>query len=714
MNNTDLTFALDIGTRSVVGLMLKEEDGYYYIIDTVIKEHDKRAMLDGQIHDVLAVANVITDIKHELEATHGPLKKVCVAAAGRALKTERAVASFEIQGKPMIQKEDILHLELMGVQIAQQQLAQHDEQDRAHHYDCVGYSVLHYLLDGEEIGSLIDQQGDEASVEIIATFLPKIVVESLLAALNRADLEMEALTLEPIAAINVLIPESMRRLNVVLVDIGAGTSDIAITDLGTIISYGMVPIAGDEITEAMSDEFLLDFPKAEEAKRQLSTQESITVTDILGFETEIPKEEAISKISHAIDKLALAIKEEIYLLNNGIPPKAVMLVGGGSLTPSLPSRLSQLLGLPENRVAIRGIDAIQQLKLADHVQKGPELVTPIGIAVSSKQNPIQYISVKVNDRAVRLFHMKTLTVADSLLASGIQVNRLYGKPGMALIVNLNGQTITIPGEYGTPPIMKKNGILCSLEDGIKHGDHIIIEKGCDGNTPKIPISQLLDEVPSKAISLNGEIYTVHASIRVNQKTASLDTILTDRDQVICTIPSSISDALKSIGFYDDLLNVKPFSIELDDNVVQLEAFSGKLYKNGLLSSKEAKVEHGDVLVVKPIKTPTLQEFILESDLVSKQTLPIFFNEQELVLEKELTEFYRKETKLSYDDLIYNGDQVKTKRKPVTSFIFQDLFTIIDIDIPSTGNTQFQLLKNKQEVSFQEPLSPGDHLTIKWL
>lgn len=58
----------------------------------------------------------------------------------------------------------------------------------------------------------------------------------------------------------------MRRLNVALVDIGAGTSDIAITDQSTVIAYGMVPTAGDEITEALSDYYLLDFPVAETVK----------------------------------------------------------------------------------------------------------------------------------------------------------------------------------------------------------------------------------------------------------------------------------------------------------------------------------------------------------------------------------------------------------------------------------------------------------------
>src|SRR5690606_5481997 len=119
---------------------------------------------------------------------------------------------------PITDQESIKHLELSAVQSAQQTLVNQENTNYEHYY-CVGYSILHYKLDNERIGSLIDQNGHEASVEIIATFLPKVVVESLIAVLNRADLEMEALTLEPIAAIQVLIPESMRRLNVALVDI---------------------------------------------------------------------------------------------------------------------------------------------------------------------------------------------------------------------------------------------------------------------------------------------------------------------------------------------------------------------------------------------------------------------------------------------------------------------------------------------------------------
>src|SRR5699024_10199971 len=141
-------------------------------------------------------------------------------------------------------------------------------------YHCVGYSVLHYYIDDERIGSLRDQSGKEAGVEIITTFLPKVVIESLLAALERADLNMKALTLEPIAAIHVLVPQSMRRLNVALIDIGAGTSDIAISSDGTVTAYGMVSVAGDEFTEAISDAYLLDFKEAERVKQQVINEKS--------------------------------------------------------------------------------------------------------------------------------------------------------------------------------------------------------------------------------------------------------------------------------------------------------------------------------------------------------------------------------------------------------------------------------------------------------
>ncbi|RIW35710.1 cell division protein [Bacillus salacetis] len=712
MTNDKKIFALDIGTRSVVGIILIEnEEKKYEVIDILSQEHKERAMLDGQIHDVPAVAAVISSIKAEMEKKHGPLKKVCVAAAGRALKTEFASASIDIGGKPLLTKEDVLHLELSAVQKAQALAAQ--ETDQTYHYYCVGYSVLYYKLDGEEIGSLVDQQGDEAAVEIISTFLPKVVVESLLAALNRAGLEMEALTLEPIAAINVLIPASMRRLNVALVDIGAGTSDIALTDMGTIIAFGMVPTAGDEITEAISDALLLDFPLAEQAKRDLIDQESIVVSDILGFETEITRAEAVGKISSAIDHLAEEIKTEIHRLNNGKAPKAVMLVGGGSLTPELPERLAASLQLPVNRVAVRGTDAIHDLKIKEQVSSGPELVTPIGIAMAAKKAPVQYVTAYVNEQPVRLFEVKELTIGDCLLAAGLRINKLYGKPGMAMIVSVNGQSITLPGKHGNAPTILKNGEKSGIDQHIRNGDRITVMRGKNGEEPRIRISDLIETHPEITLTIDGKPHTFEMKITVNGKASPMDVLVNDRDRIEIEPLPSVETALKRIGQEALLKSLRTFHVTINEKETFIPSFSGRILVNGREAKLSAVVKSGDAIELKKTETPTLKMIMDKKQMNIHNTITVFFNDQELELSKQVTEVFRGGDKLDEDASIHSGDRLTAISKESGEFIFQDLFRHVEISMPSNAQGKFLLLKNGEETTFYENIQTGDKLEIRW-
>ncbi|MFS0822378.1 cell division protein FtsA [Bacillus sp. 1P02SD] len=713
MEKKSTIFALDIGTRSVVGLIVEKTGSSFKIIDIVIREHKERAMVDGQIHDIIAVSNVIRDIKETLEVKHGKLTKAAVAAAGRSLKTERSRETIQISSKPLIQKEDILHLELSAVQKAQYALAEKNQSEKSHDYYCVGYSVIHYFLDNQEIGSLIDQQGNEASVEIISTFLPKVVVESLISALHRADLDIQALTLEPIAAINVLIPQSMRRLNVALVDIGAGTSDIAITDEGTVVAYGMVPVAGDEITEAISDQLLLDFPLAEQAKRDLLANDIIQVVDILGFESEISRLEVIEKISDSIDRLAESIQSEILSLNKHKSPKAVMLVGGGSLTPELPKRLANLLGLPDNRVAIRGIDAINQIEMTEHIKKGPELVTPIGIAVASSQSPVHYVNVTVNQKSVRLFEMKRLTVGDSLLAAGIKLHTLYGKPGLAMIVKVNHQTITIPGGYGEPPVLLKNGVPCSFEDEITNGDEIIVSKGKDGAKATVMIKELIDDIPQKRIYMNGEEVVITGTIKQNHQLASPESFVQDHDEISFYFPETIEEMIEisNYPFHDDLIN--EFTISLNEQNIQFEQFSSKITKNGVKIPIHSTFMDEDSFEIEPGTPPTLRLFAEIQKIQMDYTIEVFFQEKMISLKKPLHEFYRNGEILHEDEILKHGDQLQMRTKEVEPFIFQDLFRFVDIQLPTGSIGRFKLLKNGEECTFYDVLSPGDYLDIVW-
>lgn len=708
---TETLFALDIGTRSVVGIILEKSDESYKIIDILSQEHSERAMLDGQIHDVTAVAKVITHIKNRLEEKHGPLKKVSVAAAGRALKTEKATATIEMKGKPIISREDILHLEYSAIQEAQNTVA---EKNTLHStYYCVGYSILFYRLDGQEIGNLIDQSGEEASVEIIATFLPKVVVESLLAALKRADLEMQALTLEPIAAINVLMPPSMRRLNVALVDIGAGTSDIALTDAGTVIAYGMVPIAGDEITEAISDYLLLDFPLAEDAKRKLCNHDVITVTDILGFETELSKEEVIDHIKPALERLANAISQEILELNNGIAPKAVMLVGGGSQTPLLTTLISNYLNLPENRVAIRGINAIQNVEFDEGLYQGPELVTPIGIAIAADKSPIQYLSVEVNGQPVRLFDMEQTTISDCLLTAGIKLKKLYGKPGMAKIVHFNGQQITIPGQHGTMPKIQLNGVEALLDHTVKNGDVIEVTEGEDGKPADLSIYDLIDSMPRKKVTINQIPYTIEGIITYNGSVITENKMINDHDKITCYIPETIESLLQALQLNDLLQYTQPFSVNLNEKKQNIPSIKGILLKNKIEAKLGYSFDDGDCIEILPYTPVKLADLAGALSIPLTYSVPITFNGKNIILSKSLAEFYRNEIQLTEADIIASGDHISYVQHKMEPFIFQDLFRHVEIDLPKNTTGGFMLMKNDKESTFFDTVAPGDDLKILW-
>ncbi|MED1561688.1 cell division protein [Alkalihalobacillus alcalophilus ATCC 27647 = CGMCC 1.3604] len=704
-------FALDIGTRSVVALLLQPHEDQFELIDIEIIEHKERSMLDGQIHDIPAVAAAIKKVKETLEEKHGPLKKVCVAAAGRSLKTRRAQFELDVKGKPILNPEDVLHLELSAVQKAQFELAQTEIKESSLHYFCVGYSVLNYQMDGEIIGSLVDQNGDHASVEVIATFLPKIVVESLLSALTRADLELEALTLEPIAAINVLIPPSMRRLNVALVDIGAGTSDIAITDENTVVAYGMVPVAGDEITEAVSDQFLLDFPEAERVKRQIHTEDTIQIADILGFETEYTKEEMVAPIRANIRHLAQKISHEILELN-GKPPKAVMLVGGGSLTPELPKHVAELLRLPENRVAIRGIEAIQKLKKTTTNSIGPELVTPIGIAIAAKENPIEYLSITVNNKKLRLFDIKNLTVGDALLAAGVDIAKLYGKPGLAKIVTIQQKVTTIPGELGHAPTILRNGETTSLHAVIQANDEIVVMPGEDGKEVTVTIAEIYGDVPTLPLLINGEIAEIPGYFLQNGKRIKKEAILNDRDIITIQYPETIKDVLNSLSI--EPKTFEPIMIQFAGKEQTLFHPTQQILLNKTKSTLSTRVHRNDSLTIPEFNKEiewTLQHIVHTLQIEEEKRIQVFFNDELITLTKPIFQYYREEALLTKEAKIYNGDKITVKSIGDGLFILQDIFAVQEVIIPENSRKQIELYKNGQQTGFAEQIIDGDKIQL---
>lgn len=541
-------FALDIGTRTVVGVLAQGDirrEGLK-IIDMEVMEHKDRSMFVGQIHDIDRVVRVVKEVKGRLEQRNKcTLRHVCVAAAGRALITHRAMAKENVEGLGPADSAFIRNLEFKAMQSSQQQI-QKEYIERARHY-CVGYSVADYYLDGVPIKSLIGHRGYEMGVELISTFLPRTVVESLYSVMEMSKLEVINITLEPIAAIGLAIPPDLRTLNLAMVDIGAGTSDIAISRGGSIYAYSMVSMAGDDITEAIAQNYLLDFKTAEGLKKRLFLKEqSVHCKDVMGNELQISREQLTECIHPITERLCERIAQSIKEYNQG-PPKALFCIGGGSYTPGLRERLAAKLGLPEDRAGIKDIKDVDGFKISITGFSGPEFITPAGIALAGyRAAGDHFMDVTVNGESLRLLNLGTITVGDALMAVGFPPRKLIPPRGESVSFYVNGEKKEMKGEPGSAAIISLNGETASLETAVENGCTIEVAEAVAGRKARPTVSDVLQREACR-ITLEDKRITLPVKWTLNGVKAAVDEVISEGDSFEITRLRTLGEFLETCG-----------------------------------------------------------------------------------------------------------------------------------------------------------------------
>lgn len=697
-------FALDIGTRSVIGIVAERaEDGAMHILATKRKEHKTRAMLDGQIHDVPQVADVIRQVKNALVEEVGPLKEASVAAAGRALYTMTAEAETEIAG--VIDEEAQRALDFAGVQAAQAKLISSKTLEDPSHYYCVGYSTIQYTLDGIPLKSLVGQRGSVAKASVIATFLPRQVIDSMRSALKDVQLDMRALTLEPIAAINVLIPPTMRHLNLVLVDIGAGTSDVAVTKEGAIIAYGMVPLAGDEITEAISQRYLLDFNVAERVKRDASAGKNVSFSDILGVPYDLKPADVIEPILPSIQNLATAIAKQILGLN-GNSPQAVMLVGGGSQTPGLAAMVAKALSIPDSRVAVRSPQAVDGLEDIPEELRHPDAVTPLGILKIASTNALHFLTVTVNGEETNLFNFRKLTVSDALLNAGVQLRRFNGKPGLGLALTVNGEHRFFRGTLPTMAAVKLDGETSSLDAVVKEGSQIEIQAGKDGTAPIIHLDDVLAPSMAFKITVNGEEKLLEEARLVNGKPVEGDIELKDGDVVESQTPRTVGEALRLAGFSP---TGRRMNYTLNGEAAQY-VLSPEITQNDRPATLSLPIAEGDRLEYIEPEEPKLADVLDINHL--QASVQIHYQGKEYDIPSASLYLTVNGRKASPGTFLEEGADVRYKIETRKATTVNEALLAVGFQPPvATSRVSVTILVNHHPVIFTDPIKNGDQLDI---
>ena len=730
MNNV---FGLDIGTRNVVGTVGYQTDDREFVVTAqYVREHETRAMLDGQIHDIGRVAKTIKEVKDELEKQTGqPLEEVCIAAAGRVLKTVTTHVEYEYAQESVVTGEDVHTLNLLGIEKAQEALK--EVNDTSYKFYCVGYSTVKFFLNDEVFISLEGHKANKIGEDIIVTFLPEDVVDGLYAAVGQAGLSVANMTLEPIAAINVAIPENYRMLNIALVDVGAGTSDISITRDGSIIAYGMIPHAGDEMTEVIVQHFLVDFNMAESIKLQSTTSDTVTYKDIMSIEHTIPAQDVWDVAAPVVDNIAQEVSAKIRELNGDKTVSACFVVGGGGKIHGFTEKLAEDLDLPEERVALRGEEVLGDVTFEqEDITKDPLIVTPIGICLNYYDQRNNFIMVRFNGERIKLYDNNRLTIVDAALQAGFSNDELFPKRGTPINFTVNGVARLVRGEAGEGAVVTMNGKPASINTPLEPNSEIIIEPSTAGEAAEYKISQL-DEYNHSVITfiINGRKVSCPRFVQVNGRLEPEDYSIRENDVIetrnYYTV-RQIAQFMDLVIDTDQMIFVNNEEADLDTLVY--ENFSvewktdeygvARIDNNNYNDTQESDSDDASVLAEQDANSTESDNTVTRtSEQMMNQVLDELHDEfakeaeASAVPENELpkNDIQEEDSSENTVTVIVNGEPVELSGKD--TYIFVDIFTNISFDLQEGKGRAIATVINGRDAQFSEELHEGDKIELYW-
>jgi len=300
----DLVIGIDVGTHKICTIIGEVRPDDIFVVGVGIEP--SRGMKKGVVNDISALTNAISASVHKAEKGSGyQIQRAFVSVAGSHIASLNSRGVAGIMGQRGVTLDDIDRAMDAARAIA-----------IPHNREVLHVVPRSYALDGQDrVRSPLGMHGFRLEVEAHIITASTTSVANLEKAVQDAGVMVDRFILNPLAAGDAILTREERESGVVVIDIGGGTTDLAIFIEGTVWHTAVIPVGGDHVTNDITYLTHIPFETAEAVKVQYGHANSSDIDKLEALVVEPFGEGMPTEISrYQMSQIIEARMEEIFEL----------------------------------------------------------------------------------------------------------------------------------------------------------------------------------------------------------------------------------------------------------------------------------------------------------------------------------------------------------------------------------------------------------------
>jgi cell division protein FtsA len=372
--NDQLIVGLDIGTTKICAIVGEVTDDGINIIG--IGSHPSRGLRKGVVVNIENTVESVKKAVEEAELMAGcEITGVYVGIAGSHIK------GINSRGIVAIKEKEVRSSDVKRVTNAAQAVAIPTDREVVH------VIPQEFIVDDQDgVKDPVGMSGIRLEVKVHIVTAAATSAQNIIRCCNRAGLNVHEIVLEQLAGSEAVLGHDEKELGVVLVDIGGGTTDIAIFVNGSVVHTSVLALGGNHLTNDVAVGLRTPAQEAERMKQRygcvltslVQKEETIEVPSVGGRNPRILSRQILAEILEPrVEEIFNLVHQEV--VRSGFEDRiaaGVVLTGGCSILEGMPELAEQVFNLPVRRGVPKGVGGLVD------VVKSPMYATAVGLVLA--------------------------------------------------------------------------------------------------------------------------------------------------------------------------------------------------------------------------------------------------------------------------------------------------------------------------------------------